>query len=58
MSVNGTVTVIGGSVMKPEVVERIRRGNEHFVLIDELEIAAVKLIAKLLASLPPATRDL
>jgi seryl-tRNA(Sec) selenium transferase len=46
-NINGTVTVIGGSVMKPEVMELIRRGNEHFVLIDELEIAAGKFIAKL-----------
>jgi seryl-tRNA(Sec) selenium transferase len=46
----GTVTVIGGSVMKPEVMELIRRGNEHFVLIDELEVAAGKFIAKLCKS--------
>src|SRR6201987_5355305 len=47
VNINGTVTVIGGSVMKPEVIELIRRGNEHFVLIDELEIAAGKFIAKI-----------
>jgi uncharacterized pyridoxal phosphate-dependent enzyme len=46
----GTVTVIGGSVMKPEVMELIRRGNQHFVLIDELEVAAGKFIAKLCRS--------
>src|SRR5262249_36552181 len=34
VNVNGTVTVIGGSVMRPEVMELMRRGNEHFVLID------------------------
>jgi len=50
VNINGTVTVIGGSVMKPEVVELIRRGNEHFVLIDELEIAAGRFIAKLCKS--------
>jgi L-seryl-tRNA(Ser) seleniumtransferase len=50
VNINGTVTVIGGSVMKPEVIELIRRGNEHFVLIDELEIAAGKFIAKLCKS--------
>lgn len=50
ININGTVTVIGGSVMKPEVLELIRRGNEHFVLIDELEIAAGKFIAKLCKS--------
>ncbi len=50
ININGTVTVIGGSVMQPEVVELIRRGNEHFVLIDELEIAAGKFIANLCKS--------
>src|SRR5215813_12159792 len=49
-NINGTVTVIGGSVMRPEVMELIRRGNEHFVLIDELEVAAGKFIAKLCKS--------
>src|SRR6202167_5655895 len=50
VNINGTVTVIGGSVMRPEVMELIRRGNEHFVLIDELEIAAGKFIANLCKS--------
>ncbi len=50
VNINGTVTVIGGSVMKPEVMELIRKGNEHFVLLDELEIAAGKFIAKLCQS--------
>ncbi|HKV80564.1 MAG TPA: aminotransferase class V-fold PLP-dependent enzyme [Candidatus Sulfotelmatobacter sp.] len=50
VNINGTVTVIGGSVMHPEVVELMRRGNEHFVLIDELEIAAGKFIANLCKS--------
>src|SRR5579862_2906092 len=50
VNINGTVTVIGGSVMAPEVIELIRRGNEHFVLIDDLEIAAGKFIAKLCKS--------
>jgi seryl-tRNA(Sec) selenium transferase len=49
-NINGTVTVIGGSVMAPEVMELMRRGNEHFVLIDELEIAAGKFIANLCKS--------
>lgn len=55
VNINGTVTVIGGSVMKPEVMELMRRGNEHFVLIDELEIAAGKFIAKLCQSPPGYT---
>ena len=50
VNINGTVTVIGGSVMSPEVMELIRQGNEHFVLIDDLEIAAGKFIAKLCKS--------
>jgi L-seryl-tRNA(Ser) seleniumtransferase len=50
ININGTVTVIGGSVMQPEVMELIRRGNEHFVLIDELEIGAGKFIANLCKS--------
>ncbi len=50
VNINGTITVIGGSVMHPEVMELMRRGNEHFVLIDELEIAAGKFIANLCKS--------
>ncbi len=50
VNIVGTVTVIGGSVMKPEVMELIRQGNQHFVLIDELEVAAGKYIAKLCKS--------
>jgi len=50
ININGTVTVIGGSVMRPEAIELMRRGNEHFVLIDELEIAAGKFIANLCKS--------
>src|SRR5580698_6311026 len=50
ININGTVTVIGGSVMSPQVMELIRRGNEHFVLLDELEMAAGKFIAKLCKS--------
>jgi seryl-tRNA(Sec) selenium transferase len=50
VNINGTITVIGGSVMPPEVMELIRQGNQHFVLIDELEIAAGKFIANLCKS--------
>jgi seryl-tRNA(Sec) selenium transferase len=50
VNINGTLTVIGGSVMRPEVIELIRRGNQHCVVIDELEIAAGKFIAKLCKS--------
>src|SRR6266566_9358494 len=50
ININGTVTVIGGSVMKPEVMELMRQGNQHFVLINEMEVAAGKFIAKLCKS--------
>lgn len=47
ININGTITVIGGSVMSPETMELIRQGNQHCVSIDALEIAAGKFIAKL-----------
>src|SRR3984893_4024421 len=50
ININGTVTVIGGSVMKPEVMELMRQGNQRFVLINELEVAVGKFIAKLCKS--------
>jgi seryl-tRNA(Sec) selenium transferase len=50
ININGTLTVIGGSLMSPEVMELMRQGNEHFVSIDELEVAAGKFIAKLCKS--------
>ncbi len=50
VNINGTLTVIGGSVMDPEVMELIRQGNEHCVSIDDLEIAAGKFIAKICKS--------
>lgn len=50
ININGTITVIGGSVMDPQVMELIRQGNEHYVMIDELERAAGKYIAKLCKS--------
>jgi L-seryl-tRNA(Ser) seleniumtransferase len=55
ININGTLTVIGGTVMRPEVMELMRRGNEHFVSIDELEIAAGKFIANLCKSPPGYT---
>jgi seryl-tRNA(Sec) selenium transferase len=50
ININGTLTVIGGSVMRPETMELIRLGNQHCVSIDQLEIAAGKFIAKLCKS--------
>lgn len=50
VNINGTLTVIGGSVMPAEVMEVMRMGNEHCCNIDELEAAAGKFIAKLCKS--------
>jgi seryl-tRNA(Sec) selenium transferase len=50
VNINGTITVLGGSVMRAETVELIRQGNQHCVSIDDLEIAAGKFIAKLCKS--------
>jgi seryl-tRNA(Sec) selenium transferase len=50
ININGTLTVIGGSVMDPEVMELIRQGNQHCISIDDLEIAAGKYIAKMCKS--------
>ncbi|HVU47652.1 MAG TPA: hypothetical protein VHD85_16095 [Terracidiphilus sp.] len=50
ININGTYTVIGGSVMSPEVMELIRQGNRHCVSIDDLEIAAGRFIARVCKS--------
>jgi L-seryl-tRNA(Ser) seleniumtransferase len=50
INTGGTITVIGGSLMKPEVMELMRMGNEHFVFMDELEVAAGKFIANICRS--------
>ena len=47
LNIGGTITVIGGSLMRPEVMELMRMGNAHFVFLDELEVAAGKFIANL-----------
>jgi L-seryl-tRNA(Ser) seleniumtransferase len=43
----GTYTVLGGSLMYPEVIEAMRLGNEKFVQINDLEVAAGKKMAEL-----------
>ena len=50
INTDGNLTIIGGSLMAPEVMELARMGNEHFVFLDELEVAAGKFIAKLCKS--------
>ena len=47
VNISGTVTVMGGSVMKPEVMEAIRMGNMHFCVIDDLEVKSGKWLANL-----------
>jgi seryl-tRNA(Sec) selenium transferase len=47
VNIQGTVTVIGGSVMRPEVMEAIRMGNMHFCVIDDLLVKSGKWLAKL-----------
>jgi L-seryl-tRNA(Ser) seleniumtransferase len=44
----GTMTVLGGSLVRPEVAAVMALASEHFVSIPELEVAAGKRIAELL----------
>ena len=48
----GTMTMLGGSLMRPEVESVMALAGQHFVNIPELEIAAGKRIAEML-KLPP-----
>jgi L-seryl-tRNA(Ser) seleniumtransferase len=48
MNGSGTLTVIGGSLIPPEVEAVMRMGGEHFVVINDLQRAAGKKIAELL----------
>ena len=44
----GTMTVLGGSLPRPEVEEVMALGGQHFVSIPELEVAAGKRITEML----------
>src|SRR6266404_4126965 len=44
----GTMTVLGGSMMRPEVEAVMAMAGRHFVSIPDLEVAAGKRIAQLL----------
>ncbi|HWZ99102.1 MAG TPA: aminotransferase class V-fold PLP-dependent enzyme [Candidatus Dormibacteraeota bacterium] len=44
----GTMTVLGGSLPRPEVEEVMALGGKHFVSIAELEVAAGKRISEML----------
>ncbi len=46
-NIDGTYTVIGGSVIPVEAMELYRQGNEHCCSINDLEVAAGKWMAKL-----------
>lgn len=48
MNGSGTLTVIGGSLIPPEVEAVMRMASEYFVVIDDLERAVGQRIAKLL----------
>ena len=47
VNINGTLTVIGGSIIPVESMELYRLGNEHCVSINDLEVAAGKWMARL-----------
>jgi uncharacterized pyridoxal phosphate-dependent enzyme len=44
----GTMTMLGGSVLRPELEAVMAMGGRHFVSIPELEVAAGKRIAEML----------
>src|SRR5271169_2856969 len=44
----GTMTVLGGSLMRPEVEAVMDLAGQHFISIPELEVAAGKRIAEML----------
>src|SRR5713226_1860877 len=48
----GTMTMLGGSLMRPEVEAAMTLASQHFCSIPELEVAAGKRIAEML-KLPP-----
>ncbi len=44
----GTMTILGGSLMRPEVEAVMALGSQHFCSVPELEVAAGKRIAEML----------
>src|SRR4051812_27690339 len=44
----GTMTVLGGSILRPELEPVMAEAGRHFVSIPELEVAAGKRIAEML----------
>ena len=48
INAQGTMTVLGGSLMRPEVEAAMALASQHFCSIPELEVAAGKRIAEML----------
>ncbi len=46
----GTYTILGGSLMSPEVIEAMDKAARHFVLIDELYDKAGRFLAEIIGS--------
>jgi L-seryl-tRNA(Ser) seleniumtransferase len=46
----GTYTILGGSLMSPEVIEAMDEAARHFVLIDELYDKAGRFLAEIIGS--------
>jgi L-seryl-tRNA(Ser) seleniumtransferase len=46
----GTYTTMTGSLMRPEVMDAINYGSQHFVMLDELHDAVGKRLAELIGS--------
>src|ERR1700693_1784726 len=44
----GTMTVLGGSILRPELEAGMAQAGRHFVRIDDLEVAAGNRIAQML----------
>src|ERR1700682_5620183 len=44
----GTMTMLGGSILRPELEAVMAQAGRHFVSIPELEVAAGKRIAEML----------
>jgi len=43
----GTLTIAGGSCTYPEVVEAMKRANENYVMMDELQVKSGSVVAEL-----------
>ncbi|MEM2875993.1 MAG: hypothetical protein QXL67_03450, partial [Candidatus Bathyarchaeia archaeon] len=46
----GTYTILGGSLMAPEVIEAMKEASKQFVLIDELYDKAGRVVAEIVGA--------